>query len=164
MNRESISIDKQRQRRFRRHVAILLIVVVSFLSLPTLCNSHSHDDHHDHHHHDENPSFKYSRQANDDLPPVQKQQHHHHHTHEHQQGHQHTTKKSPLGKFYKFPKFDIFSESDSSYLIDKVQETSMAGRSLTTVKHSDKKKRTLEHLFSLNNLLHLNFYSWIYTT
>lgn len=96
-------IEKSR-RRFRRNAVILVIVLLSFLSLPTLCSSHS-DHHHDHHHHDQNPSFKYSRQANEHLPPVQKPHHHGHddhgHVHHEHKAHHHTTKKSSdqLGEF-----------------------------------------------------------------
>ncbi|KAL5281624.1 SLC39A7 family protein [Megaselia abdita] len=106
MGHERISIEEGNKRKFRRNCAILLIVVVSFLSLPSLCSSHSHDDDHHHHHHDDNPSFKYSRQANEEFKPPVKQQHHHHHGHSedhhhhhgpehlHKEQHHHSTKKS----------------------------------------------------------------------
>lgn len=163
MNQDSISNDNKRQRRFRRNVAILLIVVVSFLTLPTLCGSHSHDEHDHDHHHNENPSFKYSRHANENLPPVN-QHHHHEHVHEHHEhkGHHHTTKRNsePLGKFRNSPNL-IFSlkvivtSPLKCYLRDKVQETSMAGREL--VKHSDKNTRRQHYLFSLNNCCIFSF-------
>nr|XP_029727027.1 protein catecholamines up-like [Aedes albopictus] len=75
----------------RVHIALGLFLVMLWLSFPTLCSGHfdEHDHHHDHHHHhghDENPSFKYSRQANE---MYEEASHDHHHHHDHDHGHHH---------------------------------------------------------------------------
>lgn len=77
-------------KSYRVHIALGLFVVMLWLSFPTLCSGHydhDHDhDHHDHHHHhDQNPSFKYSKQANE---MYQEESHDHHH-HDHDHGHHH---------------------------------------------------------------------------
>lgn len=61
---ESIKED----RTFLRNLALGVIVCLFFLTLPSLCGAHSQDghDHHDHSH-GEPASFKYSRQANEDI-------------------------------------------------------------------------------------------------
>lgn len=77
---------------FLRNIALGLIVCIVFLTLPSLCGGHSHDgaDHHGHSH-DEPPSFKYSRQANEDVLKKAAHSHHDHaHAgHEHHDEHQH---------------------------------------------------------------------------
>lgn len=74
-----------------RSLAIGVIILIVFLSLPNFCtgHSHDHDDHHHHHEHDNEPaSFKWSRQANEGFEErVQHEPHshghdHHHHAHE----------------------------------------------------------------------------------
>ncbi|KAF7997740.1 hypothetical protein HCN44_009138 [Aphidius gifuensis] len=70
-------------------LAIAAFILVVFLDLPTLCQSHDHHDHH-HHHTDESPSFKYSKQANENVEKSHK--HHHDHDHEH---HHHEHKDTP---------------------------------------------------------------------
>ncbi|XP_062548512.1 protein catecholamines up [Armigeres subalbatus] len=82
-------VKKQGESKsWRVHIALGLFLVILWLSFPTLCSGHyEHDHHHDHHHgHDENPSFKYSRQANEIY---QDESHDHHHHHDHDHGHHH---------------------------------------------------------------------------
>lgn len=81
-----------------RNIALGVIVLLVFMSLPGLCRSHQ-----GHHHHDDEPaSFKWSRQANEDFdtdavapaPGVKcnhghDHDHHDHHGHDHQHGHDH---------------------------------------------------------------------------
>ncbi|KAK0096114.1 hypothetical protein PV326_006402 [Microctonus aethiopoides] len=67
-------------------VALAAFVVIIFLDLPALCQGHSHHDHdddddHHHHHHNEPSSFKYSREANENLKPLNS--HHNHDDHDH---------------------------------------------------------------------------------
>lgn len=134
MNQESLTLEERSRRRFRRNAAILCIVVLSFFSLPTLCSSHSHEDHdHHHHEHDVNPSFKYSRQANEEFtPPVKKQHHQHEHSHDHHghdhghhhhEHHHHEVPKSkkasePLGKFFdrKITVFLLLSSGNFTFI------------------------------------------------
>ncbi|XP_058453800.1 protein catecholamines up-like [Malaya genurostris] len=79
-------------KSFRVHVALGLLLLMLWMSLPTLCDAHGHFDdhdhdlhhhhHHHHHGHDENPSFKYSRQANE-VYREENSDHDHHHGHSH---------------------------------------------------------------------------------
>ncbi|XP_058814839.1 protein catecholamines up [Topomyia yanbarensis] len=89
-------------KSYRVHIALGLLLVMLWMSFPTLCDGHGHfddrDHHHHHHGHDENPSFKYSRQANemyqedhhDHLHGSEHHIHHHDHSHDHGHKHQHT--------------------------------------------------------------------------
>ncbi|KFB39492.1 hypothetical protein ZHAS_00006988 [Anopheles sinensis] len=87
---------KEESTSYRVHIALGLFLFILFLSFPTLCGAHgqhAHDhDHlheHDHHHH-ENPSFKYSKHANEMYEePVADPHHHHHHEHDHGHHHHH---------------------------------------------------------------------------
>lgn len=57
-------------------IALAAFVLIIFLDFPALCQSHEHDhDHHHHHHDDTPPSFKYTREANEN---VEKHLPHHH--------------------------------------------------------------------------------------
>uniref|UniRef100_A0A6M2E1X6 Putative zinc transporter n=1 Tax=Xenopsylla cheopis TaxID=163159 RepID=A0A6M2E1X6_XENCH len=58
-------------KRPYKNVVISIICVIIFLSLPSICQGHNHA-------HDENPSFKYSREANEHNTHD-----HNHHSHEH---------------------------------------------------------------------------------
>lgn len=86
---------------FLRNIALGLIVCIVFLTLPSLCGAHSHDgsDHHGHSH-DEPPSFKYSRQANEEiLKKTAHAGHGHddHHNHDaHHQDHKHKDDRKPV--------------------------------------------------------------------
>ncbi|GAB0087136.1 Protein catecholamines up [Sergentomyia squamirostris] len=68
------------QKSYKRAIALCLIVIVLFFTLPTLCGAHGDHDH-DHESH-EPPSFKYSREANEEA-----HHHHEHHHHHHHEGH-----------------------------------------------------------------------------
>lgn len=130
----SIRTAEELQRsRWRRNVALAAIVVLVFLQLPNLCAGH---DGHDHHHHDEMPpSFKYSRQANEEAlhhghshgghgshghsHGGHEHDHHDHHDHDH---HHHseagTTKratKPELGKLYYSVRFVLALASIFAY-------------------------------------------------
>lgn len=91
---------------FLRNVALGLILCLVFLSLPSLCGGHSHDgsDHHGHSH-DEPASFKYSRQANEEILKKkdahtghghENDHHHQQHNHDHHQEHKHKQDKIPV--------------------------------------------------------------------
>lgn len=73
-------------------LAIAAFILIVFLDLPILCQSH---DHHDHHHHAESPSFKYSKQANEKLekPHIHHHDHDHDHDHDHEHKHHHNEPK-----------------------------------------------------------------------
>lgn len=78
----TIRVDDHKRSTFFRNVAIGIILLMVFLTLPNLCGAH--DEHG--HSHDEPPSFKYSRQANEEFL---KQEEHHHHDHDDHHGHAH---------------------------------------------------------------------------
>ncbi|XP_055543210.1 protein catecholamines up [Wyeomyia smithii] len=84
----SVVVKRQGESKsFKVHIALGLLLVMLWLSFPTLCDGHEHfddHDHHHHHHHDDNPSFKYSRQANEMY-----QEEHNHHDHHHHHDHKH---------------------------------------------------------------------------
>lgn len=96
---------------FLRNIALGLIVCLVFLTMPRLCGAHSHDnsDHHGHSH-DIPPSYKYSRQANEDILKKEAAAHNHHghahaghdhdnaqHNHDaHHQDHKHKDDKKPV--------------------------------------------------------------------
>jgi len=72
-----------------KYVVIALISILVFFTFPMMCRAHG-DHHHDHHHHDDhdhhheehghhNPSFKYSREANEPHIHNAKEGHDHHH-------------------------------------------------------------------------------------
>lgn len=78
----------------------VLVCCVSFLA----AHSHSPDDHHHSHEEDVNPSFKYSRQANEQIKQQANHASHNHHGHSHGEphhDHQHVekqkTKELPAG-------------------------------------------------------------------
>ncbi|XP_053697433.1 protein catecholamines up [Sabethes cyaneus] len=87
----SIVVKRQGETKsYKVHIALGLFLVMLWLSFPTLCDGHGHfddHDHHDHHHHhhDENPSFKYSKQANE----MYQEDHVHHEQHQNGHGHHH---------------------------------------------------------------------------
>lgn len=68
---------------------ILLISGVSLISAHGQGHGHSHDgdDHHHHSHEDVKPSFKYSRQANEEVKPKENHESHNHHGHSHGEPH-----------------------------------------------------------------------------
>lgn len=61
-----------------------IILLVSCVSLIT-AHGHTHDGEHHHHSHEEdvNPSFKYSRHANEELKKKENPASHNHHGHSH---------------------------------------------------------------------------------
>lgn len=72
----SKSIDNNASgKRFLRNLAIGITLIIVFLSFPGLCGAHEHTH--------ENPSFKYSREANE------MHSHDHHDAHDHHHGHAH---------------------------------------------------------------------------
>lgn len=84
VSQKPISVNQSTQQ-FWRNIAIGIILVIVFLSLPNYCSGdcgHDHHGHgcdHDHHHHVNEPaSFKWSQQANE-----------HHHEESGNTGHQH---------------------------------------------------------------------------
>lgn len=94
--------------RTKRLIALGVFIILSFLLLPKPVGSHQHDDHHHHnHHHDHdhdhgheefNPSYKYSKQANE--PEHHHHQHHEHDHHAHHNGgHEKDATKQPRMSF-----------------------------------------------------------------
>ncbi|EDW63695.1 protein catecholamines up [Drosophila virilis] len=68
--------------QFYQKIALGILLVAIVLSLPTICQSQG------------NPSFKYSREANENFdakkaPPVNHEHHHDHDHHDHDHGHDH---------------------------------------------------------------------------
>ncbi|XP_001605825.1 protein catecholamines up [Nasonia vitripennis] len=80
--------DNDEGRGWIRILLITTFVALIFLDLPVLCASHGHGDH-DHHHHDhdhieEPPSFKYSKQVNEQAAKQNAHVHvHNDHVHDH---------------------------------------------------------------------------------
>lgn len=69
------SVDENAtKKKYMRNLAICTILTIVFLSLPNFCGAHEHTN--------ENPSFKYSREAN--VPHA-----HSHDSHESAHGHSH---------------------------------------------------------------------------
>lgn len=66
-------VKNEGAKQFFRNVALGAIILIVFLSLPEFCTGHTHM------HSDENPAFKYTRQANE-LP---EHEHEHHSDHHH---------------------------------------------------------------------------------
>lgn len=67
MNKDNVAL-----KRFCNRILVVLFWLLIFLIFPDFCQSadpHQHHHHHKHHHHhhvhDENPSYKYSREANE---------------------------------------------------------------------------------------------------
>ncbi|KAK0179302.1 hypothetical protein PV327_005067 [Microctonus hyperodae] len=73
-------------------VALAAFVVIIFLDLPVLCQGHSHHDHDDHHH-NEPSSFKYSREANENVKLLNS--HHYHDDYDHDHHNEPPRKQSP---------------------------------------------------------------------
>ncbi len=109
-NNIPVNVNDAKSKTFFRNLAIGIIVLLVFFTLPNLCGAHGNHDHHGHSH-DEPASFKYSKQANEELL---REEHDHHHDHDHHghvhshgghdhsHGHQHgeattKTKEIPLG-------------------------------------------------------------------
>lgn len=65
---------------FTKKLALIVILGGILLSLPSLCQSHGGHD---------NPSFKYSREANENFDPKKVPVHDHHHHGHHDHGHHH---------------------------------------------------------------------------
>lgn len=121
-NKLPVNVNDVQRKTFFRNLAIVIIVFVVFFTLPNLCGAHGDHDHHGHSH-DEPASFKYSKQANEELL---KEEHHHthddHHGHHHEghdhshgghHGHQHAETKSkdiPLGLFCHTENVEQFSK------------------------------------------------------
>lgn len=73
--------DRMENHSYKRYLAIGLIVLIVFLSLPNFCGAHEHSD--------DSPSFKYSKQANEHFEDNLVHQNHdnsHGHAHEHGKG------------------------------------------------------------------------------
>lgn len=68
--------DKMENHSYKRYLAIGLIVLIVFLSLPNFCGAHS----------DDSPSFKYSKQANEHFEDNLVHEAGHGHAHEHGKG------------------------------------------------------------------------------
>jgi hypothetical protein len=80
-----------------------LLIILSIVICCTLAHDHSHHGHdHDHHghSHDEPPSFKYTKQANEE---VKQQQHNHAHQHHAGCGHSHDHPEPPKAKLSSAP-------------------------------------------------------------
>lgn len=75
-----MKVVREERKLNRRLIALVLFLVVFFFTLPTLCGAHSHN---------EPPSFKYSRQANEELHDHHHHDDHHHHHHDDDHGHHH---------------------------------------------------------------------------
>lgn len=85
-NKLPVNVNDAKRKTFFRNLAVVIIVFVVFFTLPSLCGAHEHDHDHDHHghSHDQPASFKYSKQANEQLL---REEHHDHHGHDHVHGH-----------------------------------------------------------------------------
>lgn len=102
-NKEPVNVNDAKRKTFFRNCAVAIIVFVVFFTLPSLCGAHGNNHHG--HSHDEPASFKYSKQANEELLREEHHHGHHHHGHEHSHdshdhGHHHaetTSKNIPLG-------------------------------------------------------------------
>lgn len=81
-----------KKNTFIRDLAVFFIIFIIFLTLPNFCESHNH---HDHDHLDGHPSFKYSKEANENFMKHkgQEQDQHDHHHHHHDHDHDHHDKK-----------------------------------------------------------------------
>lgn len=120
---KEIRVDDHKNNTFLRNVAIGVILLLVFLTLPNLCGAHG-----DHgHSHDEPAGFKYSREANEQFLKEQHDHHaaHHGHAHgghghdDHHHGHaHHETKTKDLGMYllYRVNFFLIFDVPVSRYV------------------------------------------------
>lgn len=70
--------DKLEDHSYKRYLAIGLIVLIVFLSLPNFCGAHEHSD--------DSPSFKYSKQANEQFEDNLVHHNHDSHGHAHEHG------------------------------------------------------------------------------
>lgn len=83
VSQKPISVN-QSTHQLWRNIAIGIIVVIVFLSLPNYCSGDCGHDHHGHghdHHHHEPASFKWSQQANEHHHEESENADHHHHHH-----------------------------------------------------------------------------------
>lgn len=91
VDKAPVNVNDAKKTKFFRNLAVAVIVLVVFFTLPSLCGAHG--NHHGHSH-DEPASFKYSKQANEEILNAE---HHHdhdhhehgHHDHDHHHGHGH---------------------------------------------------------------------------
>lgn len=69
--------EKFLSRNLTTKIALALLIILIFFGFPALCGGHGHS-------HDEHPpSFKYSKQANEQFKQTEHVHHHHEHEHEH---------------------------------------------------------------------------------
>ncbi|XP_012257128.1 protein catecholamines up [Athalia rosae] len=68
-------------RSFTTKIALALLLLVIFFGFPALCGAHGHS-------HDEPPSFKYTKEANEQFNQ-KAHSHHHSHSEEHEHDHHH---------------------------------------------------------------------------
>lgn len=67
-----------------------LLVLLVGCAILTAAHGHSHDEvHHGHSHDDVKPSFKYSKEANEQVKPKENVATHDHHGHSHDEPHHH---------------------------------------------------------------------------
>ncbi|XP_066600874.1 protein catecholamines up isoform X2 [Prorops nasuta] len=91
-------------------IVIGTFIIILFFNYFTLCNAHGNE---------ESPSFKYSREANEDLDYQNHENHHgHNHDHHHGHGHAHYHQEIP-------PKFLLSEEELSSIFIRAMGSTFM---------------------------------------
>lgn len=100
-------VNDYQKSNILRNLAIGIVILIVFLSLPGFCvgdcghshNNHVNDPHHHHHHDDyveEPASYKWSKQANEgvnsaeDSSASHEHDHHHHHEDEHIHHHDHS--------------------------------------------------------------------------
>lgn len=90
-NTTPVNVNDAKRKTFFRNLALAIIVFLVFFTLPNLCGAHgSHQHDHHGHSHDEPASFKYSRQANEEILKKEEHHHHgHHHHHHDDDGHGH---------------------------------------------------------------------------
>lgn len=73
------------------NLKLLSVTIIAIVCCASLVDSHghSHDEHDHHHHHEEevNPSFKYSRQANEQVKNQASHASHNSHGHAHDEPH-----------------------------------------------------------------------------
>ncbi|XP_053214696.1 protein catecholamines up-like isoform X2 [Panonychus citri] len=112
-------------------LGVTLLIGFTLLLTVGLCYGHNHDHSHDddsHHHHDENPSFKYSREANEAFQSDHghdDSSHHHHHHGEHDDHHHddHHSHDGESGKHQDAPSAAVIKRDPSEVWLSALGST-----------------------------------------
>lgn len=112
-------------------LGVTLLIGFTLLLTVSLCYGHNHDHSHDddsHHHHDENPSFKYSREANEAFQSDHghdDSSHHHHHHGEHDDHHHddHHSHDGESGKHQDAPSAAVIKRDPSEVWLSALGST-----------------------------------------